>query len=427
MVARRSDGARTRSAKLSDSRHPRHAGRRAVVRLSTLLRVSERLAELASGADEHTAYEVVSEAASVQCRCFTVIRRYEPISNELVLVNANGDTSVPPFPRIPASDGLSGHVYVTRRAARIDDLRESQLGITTIQVSDPAIRSLMVNPITLNDVYYGSLGLSHSDPYHFDDGDAEFVDGLARLLAATLHRFNSARRVAELLERQRHEEIIASVGDMAFQFAHRIGNHLGHVRSRINFVKQALNQNDRPAADHELDEIQESVQSVLDFSRTFRQNAADLTRGRPVSFSVAELLGKLEWLNRPHHCIVHSVMPPDLPSVFAVPEQVQSIVESLIDNAFQAMPEGGTLTIAGRTDGRMVKISITDTGTGIRDRDREHIFKFGYSTRASSGYGLWSALQKARANGGDLHMESTGETGTQFVIALPRASMQGSL
>lgn len=416
-----SNHARFTNSEPRTGKRPRHSGRRAVERLSTLLRVSEELAELASVEDERKAYEIVANEASRQCRCLAVIRRYDPMSDELVLVVSAGEIRVLPFLRIPADDGLSGQVYATRRAARIDDLHDPASNAVNARVSDQATRSLMVNPISLDDVYYGSLGLSHSDPHHFDDDDSEFVNGLGRLLAATLHRFHSARREAELLERKRHEDIVASVGDLALHFAHRIGNDLGIVRSRIRFAKQALNRDNQKSVERDLDIIEESVQGVLDLASMFRRNTADLGRHEPTMLSMADLVHSLGPLrNPPDGCNVRIQIPTDLPLVRAVPEHIRTIIESLADNAFQAMPDGGTLTIGGRSTDRTVKIEIHDTGTGIRPEDRPHIFNFGYSTKGSSGYGLWHAQQVARANGGEMYLASSGETGTEFVLALPR-------
>lgn len=398
----------------------RKTERHAVDRLSTLLRVSEQLAELAGAQDEQKAYEIITEEASRQCRCLAVIRRYDPTSHELVLVVSAGEAGALPFLRIPANDGLSGQVYATRRAARIDDLHNPPPGSPTISVSDPATRSLMVNPIILHDLYYGSLGLSHHNAHYFNEDDSAFVDGLTRLLAATLHRFQYARLEADLLERQRNQEIISSVGDLALEFAHRIANDLGLVRSDLAHGRRALDQNDRITADLCFDHVIEAVQSVLDFSQMFREDARNWGLGEPTAFSATDMVDGVRSLHDPPSgCTVSIQLPADLPPVFANPAQIQSILETLAQNAFQAMPAGGQLSIAGRSDESNVKIEISDTGIGIGSTHRDHIFKFGFSTKGSSGYGLWSALQKARANGGNLTLASS-EIGARFVLALPR-------
>jgi signal transduction histidine kinase len=64
---------------------------------------------------------------------------------------------------------------------------------------------------------------------------------------------------------------------------------------------------------------------------------------------------------------------------------------------------------------------VADTGPGIPDEMQPKVFNLFYSTKRSSGFGLWSARQYARANGGDLALESVEGRGTTFTLKLPVA------
>jgi signal transduction histidine kinase len=62
---------------------------------------------------------------------------------------------------------------------------------------------------------------------------------------------------------------------------------------------------------------------------------------------------------------------------------------------------------------------VTDNGPGISWANQRKIFKLFFSTKNSSGFGLWSALRYARANGGELTMKSEPGKGATFILTLP--------
>ncbi|HET8842933.1 MAG TPA: ATP-binding protein, partial [Ktedonobacteraceae bacterium] len=93
----------------------------------------------------------------------------------------------------------------------------------------------------------------------------------------------------------------------------------------------------------------------------------------------------------------------------------------LVTNAVQAMPEGGDLTLSAHKAGHFIALNVTDTGAGIAPRRQEQIFELFFSTKGSSGFGLWSARRNALKNHGDLKMKSALGVGTTFTLLLPRA------
>lgn len=108
--------------------------------------------------------------------------------------------------------------------------------------------------------------------------------------------------------------------------------------------------------------------------------------------------------------------------VFADPDHTYRLFHNLLKNAVQAMQEGETKTLTIDADVRDDKtlIRITDTGPGLPAKARKNLFKAFTSTRkGGTGLGLTIARELARAQGGNLQLESTGEAGTVFVVSLP--------
>jgi len=94
---------------------------------------------------------------------------------------------------------------------------------------------------------------------------------------------------------------------------------------------------------------------------------------------------------------------------------------SLLVNAQQALPAGGTATIRLERDGDWAVASVTDTGDGIDPSIRKHLFEPFTTTKAGTGLGLAASFEIARAHGGDLSFVSSVGTGATFVLKLPLA------
>jgi signal transduction histidine kinase len=97
-------------------------------------------------------------------------------------------------------------------------------------------------------------------------------------------------------------------------------------------------------------------------------------------------------------------------------------VLNLVQNALDAMPRGGTLTLTGRRTPMHVQLQIRDTGSGIRREQRAKIFEPLYTTKpGGTGLGLYIVQEILAAHGGQVSFESVEGEGTTFSLTLPRA------
>ncbi len=114
-------------------------------------------------------------------------------------------------------------------------------------------------------------------------------------------------------------------------------------------------------------------------------------------------------------------------TVWADAEQLHRVLSNLVRNARQAIiatGQPGEISLAAheRDDARV--ITVTDTGPGLPPKAQEHLFKpfQGGTTKGGTGLGLSIARELIRGHGGELSLASSSETGTQFVIELPKAT-----
>jgi len=117
-------------------------------------------------------------------------------------------------------------------------------------------------------------------------------------------------------------------------------------------------------------------------------------------------------------------LDPDLPAVFADPNQIQQVLLNVINNAQDAVMTADVRTIRIRTetsDGK-VSIGIEDTGTGISKEELKKIFDPFFTTKPlgkGTGLGLSISYGIVRAHGGDIEVSSQAGRGTQVLITLP--------
>ena len=112
------------------------------------------------------------------------------------------------------------------------------------------------------------------------------------------------------------------------------------------------------------------------------------------------------------------VVEADLPAVDGVVGDLNHVWLNLVDNAVDAAPEGGSVSIrAGREDSR-IAVTVTDDGPGIPEADLARIFDPFFTTKPvgeGTGLGLDVAQTVVRAHGGMIEVESRPATGSLFV------------
>jgi len=390
-------------------------------RFVLLYKAGRELGNITEWTQLEQAYDIILWIAEEYGQSQAVIYSYDDETQKLVLIRASQHLGLPTFPEMNLDEGLNKQIRRERHPIVIADIQNPPQGIS-IKLSDPKIGSLVITPIMFEDRYYGHLALYHQNIGHFQSNDATFTRGLAQQLADTMYRLETAKARQEL-------EHMSSIGQSAIGIAHRLGNDLGLVEFYTSDIRSTLETlgATNGFVSERLNDIVRSVQAALSFSKDLKSELAHLgiqeeTAGEPIMVSPRALLEETSTFpSLPPNIQMFMQIDDDVATVRVMHNLVIDILHHLVTNAIQAMPDGGKITLRVRNVGRLVVMEVIDTGVGIPPGKLSRIFDLFYSTKGSSGFGLWSARRNALRNHGDLKVESVLGQGTTFTLLLPRA------
>lgn len=218
-------------------------------------------------------------------------------------------------------------------------------------------------------------------------------------------------------------ERLAAMGEMGATMAHEIRNPLvsigGFARSML--AKKPKDDPDRDFLGiivEETERLEKLVQGTLSYTLWPEPKLAL----RDVTKEIEEALLLVGGACEQSKIRVVTDMAPDLPPLELDSQQFRQVLLNLMQNAIQAMPEGGTLAVKAELRNGSLCIAIADTGIGIPAGEVERIYQPFFTTKkGGAGLGLPVALRIVKNHGGDLKVESTEGRGTRVEITLPQA------
>lgn len=238
-------------------------------------------------------------------------------------------------------------------------------------------------------------------------------------------RLRSAQ--AELI----HREKLAAMGRLVAQLSHEINNPIYNIQNCLEVLDRRGDPNDPnreflELAREELDRMAVLTRQLLDQSRPLADAARPLHLNHLVQRVATLARDPLE----SQGIDVRMRLDPELPTVVAHPDAIQQVLANLVDNAIDAMPNGGILSLRTRADPDVVEVEVEDTGAGISETDLPHIFEAFYTTKPEVrgiGLGLFVSEGIIRGHRGRLTVESEVGRGSRFTIQLPRETLDSTL
>jgi len=240
-------------------------------------------------------------------------------------------------------------------------------------------------------------------------------------------RFRGIRGVfRDITERKKVEESqrLAELGKLASDMAHEVNNQIAIISTRasISLMRNVPNddlQKDLKVIADQCEQVKDIVKRLLLFSKPSKGNFREVNLNDAVELIIQ--LVKDQFAK--HNVAIDRESDSDLPRVRIDEKQMQEVFLNLLRNAFEAMPNGGRISVRTYLNGDMVQTDVTDTGTGISESDLSHIFDPFFTTKENgTGLGLSVCYGIVQAHRGDLKYKSRVGLGTTASVALPLAS-----
>ncbi len=256
---------------------------------------------------------------------------------------------------------------------------------------------------------------------------------------------HALRELKEAQSRLVQSEKMAALGMLVAGIAHEINNNTNFISAAISPTRRTLRQveeqtlavlgrtnaPERQEIESRFHEVHELlghmaegarrtakiVADLRDFSRpgTERKQLADIHRHLDTTLTLLQHLFK-------DRITVVRQYQPGMGLVMVYPDQLCQVFMNLLANAAQAIDGQGTITIATRLEGGLLRVRISDTGCGIEPQNLARIFDPFFTTKPpgqGTGLGLSISYSIIEKHGGEILVESTPGQGSSFEIVIP--------
>jgi signal transduction histidine kinase len=264
-------------------------------------------------------------------------------------------------------------------------------------------------------------------------------DALARLLKHvgeyltrlnTALRENQAELEARIAERSRelqeaqahllHQEKMAAFGLLAAGIAHEVGNPLTSISSLVQMLQRRdsdpYTQERLTLVSGQLQRIQTTLRELITFSQP-----ASTERTRVALRDILdEALNIAKYYKRTKGRHIAAHVPPDLPILYGVRDQLVQVFLNLVLNAIDATGKGGQIEIRAECPKGEIVVAVRDNGSGIAPEHTGRLFQPYFTTKKhGTGLGLFVTRKLVADHGGTVSCDSVPGRETVFWVRLP--------
>lgn len=262
------------------------------------------------------------------------------------------------------------------------------------------------------------LGQNELLEWHTRDEIGELVAQYNAMIA----KLEDSARQLKLSERE------GAWREMAKQVAHEIKNPLTPMKLSVQLLQHAVKTRPEEANQLMTRTAQTLIEQIDNLARIANEFSHFAQMPRPENEEcnlnlIVQAVGDLFGKSHPEHGVaVTCQLPPTPLLVFADRSQLLRVLNNLVKNAIQAIPDGkqGIVNISLVLQDQKAVITVADNGDGIPDELQEKVFYPNFTTK-SSGTGLGLAMSKniVEAAGGNLYFFTEKDKGTSFIVELP--------
>lgn len=233
------------------------------------------------------------------------------------------------------------------------------------------------------------------------------------------------RELEETHKRLVHAEKLNALGKLVAEVAHEINSPMCGIELTLSGLKNSgwLPEEEKKLVEIGINECARLDKLIKNLNQTTRQ-----ATGKMTNFDLGELIDSVILLNRralkKRGIEIRNTASGTGTTLTANADQINQVIINLIQNASEAMEEGGggQISIDASNGGGIVAITVTDNGTGITPGEEDRLFEPFYSTKSdgrSMGLGLSISRQIILNHGGEIKAERREEGGTVIKVILP--------
>ena len=332
---------------------------------------------------------------------------------------------------LPFGEDVAGRVAAQAGPLAIDDYPNWPGRTLTGGLLPAAVAGV---PLNYKGALIGTLTVIDEKPGRkFSGEDIHLLELLAAQISISIRNARLFQELGDRIKAQRAAEgkiveaaRLAAIGELAASIAHELNNPLTTINGFSELLLEEFPEGTRQRENMELvlseaRRARDVVRRLLDFSR----REEDLMRPVNLTEIVSEVLALTQPLATIHSVEIRFEAWDELPLVYGDQSKLRQVVQNLVTNAIQAMPEGGVLQIqTGLEDGAAPRaaISFRDTGVGIPVAYRSRVFEPFFTTKpigSGTGLGLSISLNIISEHGGEIRVESEEGAGSCFTMMLP--------
>jgi signal transduction histidine kinase len=223
----------------------------------------------------------------------------------------------------------------------------------------------------------------------------------------------------ELITKLRAE---AQIGDMVLQLTHSFKNPVIAIAGLARILKKKI-QPDLPIYRHtnaileEAVRLEKTLRDFVAYAKTkylLDASKIDVNKVVGLIYQEKKSAGRQQDVN------IHLSLSEDLPPVFGNEYQIYTCIENIVNNSIEAMPDGGELYIATKTQNGSIAIEVFDTGPGISEEVMRNLFTPFFTTKSvGSGLGLYTSKEIIEKMGGKISLHCVKDRGCTVTLSLP--------
>ena len=233
-----------------------------------------------------------------------------------------------------------------------------------------------------------------------------------------------------LRQQLRQSQKLQAIGELAGGVAHDFNNILTVIRAHSDFALLELDE------DHPLTAELAAIQEATDQATGLTNQLLAFGREQVLRPEVVDLNAVVRNMRRflrrtiPEEIKIDTDLATEILPVEVDPGQLEQAIINLAVNARDAMPDGGTMSLATAVADRDppdVQLTVTDTGAGMDEKTRARAFEPFYTTKQKgqgTGLGLASVYGFVTQTGGSIDVESAPGEGTTFTLRFPRSAKE---